>query len=271
VSEKKSIDIDVLCLAEYLSWARKRQSFSGTFPFICYRGQSCDWPLLPKACRGTDYLKGMPLRREGRMDKTGLQAREDEIISEFRSRLNLEGWSDTEVLAYAQHHGAPTRLLDWTRNPIVALWFAVENKTYDKEDGVFYQIRPEPGEKMVLSSALFKLEHAEGNFPPESIFLFSSPYKVERTDRQRSVFTLSSFRNETPFRPLNELAGVCLRKHIIPAQRKRGLRGLLSELGLDPYSIYGDPDSLGKSLSLLFDYSDLISSGRFQMKELSDD
>jgi hypothetical protein len=39
-----------------------------------------------------------------------------------------------EVMAFAQHHGIPTRLLDWSRHPYVAVYFAVESalRSYKK-------------------------------------------------------------------------------------------------------------------------------------------
>lgn len=47
-------------------------------------------------------------------------------------------------LAYLQHHGIPTRLIDFTRDPSIALFFAAE--THDDVDGRIFSLLVEKGE-----------------------------------------------------------------------------------------------------------------------------
>jgi hypothetical protein len=112
-----------------------------------YRGQGdSKWLLLPsldRAVTKTITLTGSGLGPTSGGLRLDPQSEELNLLQEFQRRAhhyaeNVPAADETvDWLALMQHYGAPTRLLDWTYSPYVALYFAVENSSAGSERAVW--------------------------------------------------------------------------------------------------------------------------------------
>ncbi|WP_270290020.1 FRG domain-containing protein [Enterococcus casseliflavus] len=93
-----------------------------------FRGESKDYGESRNLASGYRWMED---RNKVFMDLLNLRK---EFFREVGSKLSLKEVEN--FLAYAQHHGLPTELLDITSNPLVALYFACESN-FD-EDGYLY-------------------------------------------------------------------------------------------------------------------------------------
>lgn len=94
-----------------------------------YRGQSVfDWQLKPSIFRDALYEK------------------ETYMIKKIKhlAEVELDNLDRFSQLVKLQHYGLPTRLLDLTENPLVALYFACSDPKYSNNDGALYVFNNHP-------------------------------------------------------------------------------------------------------------------------------
>jgi hypothetical protein len=93
----------------------------GDSPLVWRGVVDAEWGLYSSLYRRLKRISAHVTERE-------MLSEELKILIKARREWRLDGLSALEIMAHVQHYGGPTRLLDVTENPLIAAWFAVEQK-----------------------------------------------------------------------------------------------------------------------------------------------
>jgi len=197
-------------------------------------------------------------------------------LYEFQSKFHLYDKSNKvpntkiEWLSIMQHYGVPTRIIDFTLSPYVALYFALEN-TAAKSDGhlAIYAINYRDIIKTSLSwlkrqDGSIQLEYADLPYktevlceqiekhPGNTLWIIEPNFSNLRLDRQAGCFLVSGDTKMTVEELLknSEYAAIENYKYIVPVVLWDNLYTLLERLNITSRTIYGDLEGLAKSIKM---------------------
>ena len=188
---------------------------------------------------------------------------------------NIPSYDDRLAwLFFMQHHGLPTRLLDWTESVLIALYFAVND--YEDHDGELWAIHPLILNKLTFGKASLPLlnspqvlaiadqpffankeaileEYRKKGYEPNHFPLFpiaiQPPTYFPRMVTQLSMFTI----HPEPERGTKTIPELLederhLVRYIVPSCCKEKLVADLSALGIKKHTLFPDLDSLSEDL-----------------------
>jgi hypothetical protein len=159
------------------------------------------------------------------------------MLKDFKRAVHLhlgaDPADDWEWLALAQHHGLLTRLLDWTENPLVALFFAVEQANDGGDSAVW------------CSQPWFqRADPSEDPFAIKEIRLLRPPHITPRITVQKGLFTV----HPVPSPALDEWRGKLV-KVIVPGDVRVSIRMKLEALGVDRGTLFPDLDGIAAGIN----------------------
>ena len=214
-----------------------------------FRGHSdLEWQLTPSALR---------YEKESRRNKA-LQ-----LVSDFKRfaemKLERPPTADEELkwVQLARHYGLPTRLLDWTRNAAVALYFACCEKP--KKDGAVYVLNPVELNRQIdpkaprvfdpnLDAEVIKIYlKLDGRINPRGTgtIAINPTWNSPRIMVQQGVFTISGSKYfELTAKNASSLVYVEIKK-----EYKKTLLEELERVGINEMSIFPELEHLCNYLS----------------------
>lgn len=243
---------DADSLEEFLAVARDIGASSATGT-LWYRGARDEsYELIPRLYRGD-------------ADAKKLLVAETDMLDQFRTRSRplLDGavGDDWEYLFVMQHYGVPTRLLDWSENALLALYFALSAAAVHQFDcdAAVWILDPAQWNAKVFESmsppgkALYATDENLNTYEPKrsidnmgsGIAAMYALYNNPRITAQRGVFTVFG-KEKKSMEAYFESKGLpeeCLIKVRLPKAALEELNAQVRLLGFRESMIY--PDLVG--------------------------
>lgn len=222
---------------------------------LWYRGHSVKtWELVPSVQRG-NYKK---------------EKIEQYLVNDFfmKSSISMKNRPDDYITGWMtlmQHYGLPTRLLDWSASPLVALFFATNDyKKYKDEDGCIWVLRPGklnelegfdsyiyPMDKQRVKDMLRPAFHAlQVNEDVKDKIIACRPVEYDmRVYTQQSAFTIHN--TSRKIEDINDQD--ILSQFIIPVDCKAKILMELKMLGITLSNIYPDNEHIAQELKEFYE------------------
>ena len=255
------------------SWNTDLQRFRSPFAF---RGlSSTEHPLrssLVRLARGSRDVRRLELS----------------LLRNFRKYARAEAAPADSIwdwLALGQHHGLPTRLLDWTYSPLVALHFATENPADFDRDGVVWCVDfVAANRRLPLRLRRMLKDEGSDTFTVDMLAAFTSIREFDRLSREPFVVFL-----EPPAvdrRILNQFALFALmsdptatlddwvqrhpdlcRRVIVPAALKWEIRDKLDQANVNERVLFPGLDGLSRWLARYYTPTNVPIDARARGRE----
>lgn len=262
----------------------KPNNFTDVVKLVESLQKSSGKSLWFRGCGNSDYkLLPTVYRHKTKTKVADIAQLENQLITRFRQRSipfhDRALTDDWDTLFFMQHYGVPTRLLDWTENPFMGLYFAVMSAPYTvtargllrfEKDAAMWILDPVAWNRHSLShqsfdgGVLVPGDDALKGYRPAPSFagMFNHPvalygaHNSARIVAQRGVFTIFG-QNIKPMQkifvseafPTNSLIKVIFARKILPALRESILNN-----GITESVVFPDLDGLSKEIRRSFGF-----------------